>query len=426
LYGGSLTNKIIQRKGEEKMNGMAKYLKFAVCLIVFVLLISFPLSASAKDKILIGCAISLSGPYAAGAEVTQTPNFKLWVEEVNAKGGIYVKEYKKRLPIELKIYDDKSDIGTAVKLVEQLILKDKVDFVLPPWGTAMNFAIAPVVTKYGYPVMGPTISSEKLREIASTVPYFFGILNMPREQGAALADLLAELGVKRVALIYVADAYGIEWTSKVAPDLGLKGMDTVILKSYPGDVKDLSPLLKQIKAANVDALLCMSYPDDTFLITKQAMELGFNPKVLYLGVGVAFPFYKDMFGGPAAVEGIMGAGAWNPGVKYAGAKAYFDRFVKRWKKEPDYWASAFAYASCQILEQAIEKVGSLDRKKIRDCIATQTFPTVIGPVKFVGQFNVQAPGEIGQWQKGKFEIVAGKAKRTTKPEFPKPAWPKKK
>ena len=88
--------------------------------------------------------------------MTQIPNYKMWVEEVNAKGGIYVKEYGKKLPVELIIYDDKSDVGTMVKLVEKLILQDKVDLLLPPWGTAMHFAIAPVATKYGYPVIGPT------------------------------------------------------------------------------------------------------------------------------------------------------------------------------------------------------------------------------------------------------------------------------
>ena len=402
---------------------MNKKLKIAsLCLIVAVLFAVFSITAQAKDKILIGTAISLSGPYAPGAGMTQIPNYKMWVEEINAKGGIFVKAYDKRLPVELIMYDDKSDIGTAVKLVEKLVLEDKVDLLLPPWGTAMHFAVGPVANKYGYPLIGPTVSSEKLRQLAPRIPYFFGILNMPREQSAALVDLLVELGVKKVALIYVADGYGIEWTGEMSPALDKKGIEKAVEKSYPLGAKDLSPLLKTIKAADVDALLCMSYPNDTFLITKQTKELGLNPKLFYLGVGVAFPIYKQMFGGPAAVEGIMGAGAWNPRVPYPGAKEYYDRHVKRWEKEPDRWASAFTYASLQILEQAIENVGSLDREKLRDAIATQTFPTVIGPVKFEGGFNVQAPGEIGQWQQGRFEVVAGKDKRTAPPIYPKPAW----
>ncbi len=390
-------------------------------LLVCSLTLALPLGVLAKDKIVIGCAISLSGPYAPGASMTQIPNYKMWVSEVNARGGIYVKEYDKKLPVELIIYDDRSNVGTAVKLVEKLIMEDKVDFLLAPWGTAMHFAIGPVANKHGYPLIGPTVSSEKLRQVAPSIPYFFGILNMPREQGKALVDLCAELGVKSAALIYVADAYGIEWDAQVAPDLKKMGIDMPIHTSYPLEAKDLSPLLKQVKAANVDALLCMSYPPDTFLITAQAKELGLNPKLFYLGVGVAFPVYRDKFLAEN-VEGIMGAGAWNPKLPYPGAQEYFDRHVKMWNKEPDRWGSAFAWAGLQILEQAIEKAGTLDRKKVRDIIASDTFQTVIGPVRFENGFNVQSPGEIGQWQKGEFEVVSEKSKRTAEPEYPKPNW----
>jgi branched-chain amino acid transport system substrate-binding protein len=404
------------------MECMRRSVRWIFWSLSAAILLAFPLTALCKDKIVIGTAISLSGAYAPGAGMSQIPNYQMWKEEVNAKGGIFVKEYDKRLPVELILYDDKSDIGTAVKLVEKLILEDKVDLLLPPWGTAMHFAIAPIANQYGYPLIGPTISSEKLRELSDKIPYFFGLLNMPREQGNALADLVAELGLKKVAIIYVADAYGIEWRAVVSPLLKDKGIEVVIDKSYPLGTKDLSPLLKEIKAADVDALLGMSYPDDTFLITSQSQTIKLNPKLFYLGVGVAFPVYRDKLG-VAAVEGVMGAGAWNPRVPYPGAKEYFDRHVEKWNKEPDRWASAFAYASLQILEQAIEKTGSLDRKKLRDVIAGETFPTVIGPVKFEGGFNIQAPGEIGQWQNGEFEVVASKAKRTATPVFPKPSWP---
>ena len=68
---------------------------------------------------------------------------RLWVPEVNAQGGIFVKEYNKKLPIELKIYDDKSDQGTMTRLTEKLILEDKVDFLFPACGTACLFAASP-------------------------------------------------------------------------------------------------------------------------------------------------------------------------------------------------------------------------------------------------------------------------------------------
>ena len=406
------------------MDHHARNSKLAICIFLTVLFIAFPLTAYSKDKIRIGNAISLSGMNAVGAQVTQVAPYDMWQKEVNAQGGIYVKEYNKKLPVEIIRYDDKSDSGTCVKLVEKLILDDKVDLLLPPWSTAFHFAIAPIVTKYKYPVIGPTVDSMKLREIAHRIPYMFVILNQPPEKAEAIVELCKELGVKTAAVIHHTDLHGIEFAGYVAPRLAAGGIDVAMYKSYPMGAKDLSPLLKKIKAANVDAMLAFSYPPGTFLLTQQSKEIDFNPKLFYCSIGTAFAPYRDAFGADV-VEGVMGTGAWNPKVPYKGAKEFWDRMVAfSGAGKVDWYGNAFCYSSVQVLQQAIEKAGTLDRVKIRNVIASETFPTVIGPVKFVNQFNIQSPGEVGQWQNGAFEVVAAKEKRTAEPIYPKPPWPK--
>ena len=380
-------------------------------------------SEKAPDKILFGNPIALSGMYSAGAMMSQIRAYDMWVEEINAKGGIYVKEYGKKIPVEIIRYDDKSDVGTAVKLTEKLILDDKVHFILPPWGTAAHFAIAPVITKHKYPVVGITVSSVKLKEMAPKVPYMFILLNQPEEQGQALVDICVEQGVKSAAVIHHTDLHGIECAGAVLPQLAVSGVDVALYKTYPLGTKDLSPLLKKVKAANVDALIGFSYPPGTFLMTGQMMAIGLNPKLFYTTVGVAYPSYRDKFS-PKTVEGIMGAGTWNPKLPYPGVKEWYDRYVKRWGEEPDRWGTAGGYATVQIMQKAIETAGSLDPKKIRDIIASQKFDTALGPVKFENQFNISYPGHVGQWQDGEF-LVVDKATRQAKPIYPKPAWPKK-
>ena len=407
------------------MDNAAKNSKLVICIFLTVFIISLPLMAYSKDKIVIGNAITLSGPYAAGSIPTQVNPYDMWLKEVNAKGGIYVKEYGKKLPVEILRYDDKSDRGTCVRLVEKLILDDKVDLLLPPWSTGLHFAIAPIVTKYKYPVIGPTVDSLKLREIAHTIPYMFVILNQPPEKAEAIVTLFKELGVKSAAVLHHTDLHGIEFAGYVAPRLAAGGVDIALYKSYPMGAKDLSPLLKKVKAANVDALLVFSYPPGTFLITGQAKAIGLNPKLFYTSIGTAFSPYRDAFGAKV-VEGVMGTGAWNPKVPYPGAKEFWDRMVKfAGAGKTDWYGNAFCYSSVQVLQQAVEKAGTLDRVAIRNVIASETFNTVIGPVRFENQFNVQSPGEVGQWQNGKYEVVAGKEKRTAAPIYPKPAWPKK-
>ena len=404
------------------MNNLGKGSAVLVCVILFVLLMVFPLTAFSKDKIVIGQAVSLSGPLAVSNAAVSAPYYDLWVKDVNAAGGIYVKEYGKKLPVELLIYDDKSDIGTMTRLLEKLILEDKVDFILPPWGTANLFAAAPIANKYGYILIGGAGGAEKLKDLR--LPYFFQSLNFSETQIPALADILKELGVKRVAIISHEDLHGVEYSAKAAPAFARQGMEVVMKKTYPLGIKDLSPLLKQAKSLDADAFVGFSYPGECMLVTSQAIELNINFDVFALSVGPAFTFYKDAFG-VKTVEGIIGGGAWNP-KSSPGAKKFADHYKDVTAKEMgNYWGSIYFYSAMEHFKQAVEKAGTLDQKKIRDVMAKEKFQTALGPFWYdERQIAVNHPGEIGQWQKGVFEVIDPGPKRTAKPEI-KPDWPKK-
>jgi branched-chain amino acid transport system substrate-binding protein len=374
-----------------------------------------PAARADEPPIKIGYAISRTGPFAPGAQVTQEPNYLLWADQVNAAGGIAVKGGKKR-KVELIGYDDRSDIETTVRTYEKLMGTDKVDLILPPWGSGTNFAVAPLANKYGYPMLAPTALSRKLVDMK--LPYFFALLQQPDRMMGALVDFLADKKVKTVAVVYMDDLFGLENVNALLPLLKAKGIEVAEKKSYPLGVKDLSPTLKAIKAKNVDAFLGITYPPDTILASKQSKEIGFSPKVFYSSVGTAFPLYREVMG--SAAEDVMGMGSWNAKSSPA-AKAYFQAHVKKFNKEPDRWASGHAWAGLQILQQAIEKVG-LDRKAIRDYVAATEFQTVVGPIRFQGSENITTPGTIGQWEKGEFEVVWPKDRATAPPVFPKPAW----
>ena len=402
--------------------------KVLLGLFVFAVAVVFLFGAGAtqspaKDKIRIGQAIALSGPLAGGVAIAGGRIYVMWVEEVNKDGGIYVKEYGKKLPVELIRYDDKSDIGTMTKLLERLILEDKVDFVFPPWGTAWLFAAAPVANKYGYILIGGPGGALKLKELS--LPYFFQVLNFSETQAPALADIFKEVGVKSVAVIYRGDLHGVEYGDAMVPYFKRKGIKVKMKKSYPPGIKDLSPLLKEAKSLGVDAFCAASYPPGGMLLTGQSIGLGINFKALFITVTPFSPnLYRDTFG-VNVVEGVMGGGAWNA-KSSPGAKEFVDKFVARFGMEPDYWGGLYYWSSLQHFQQAIEKAGTLNQKKIRDIMAKKKFNTALGPFWYdKDRYFVNHPGEIGQWQKGVFEVIDPGKKRTAPPLYPKPAWPKK-
>ena len=391
--------------------------------VIVLAIMSIAGTAVAKDKIVIGQAIALSGPMAGGVAISGGPVYELWVEEVNKNGGIFIKEYGKKLPVELKRYDDKSDIGTMTSLLEKLIVEDKVDLILPPWSTASLFAAAPIANKYQYVLIGGPGGAAKLKEI--DLPYFFQVLNFADTQMPALADIYKEVGVKSAAIIYRGDLHGIEYGKGLEPLLKKNGIEVKIMKSYPPDIKDMSSLLKEAQAANVDALCVPCYPPEGMLLNKQLMELGINFKALFMTVLPFSPnLFRDTFG-VKTVEGVMGGGAWNAKTS-AGAKELVEKYKAKFGVEPDYWGALYYWSSLQHFQQAIEKAGTLDQKKIRDVMADERFETALGPFWYnERRYFVNHPGEIGQWQKGVFEVIDPGPKRTAKPEYPKPDWPKK-
>jgi branched-chain amino acid transport system substrate-binding protein len=406
------------------MDNAGKSLKFAVCVMVFALLMAFPLAAHSKDRIVIGQAASLSGPLGPSNGFVSAPYYDFWIKEVNAVGGIYVKEYGKKLPLELLVYDDKSDIGTMTRLLEKLILEDKVDFLLPPWGTAMHFAAAPVANKHGYILIGGAAGAMKLKDFSASLPYYFQTLNFAETQVPVLADILEELKVKRVAAICHDDLHGAENREAAVPELTNRGIDVVMKKSYPMGVKDLSPLLKQAKSLNADAFIGFSYPDEVMLASGQAIELGVNFNVFAFTVGPAFTFYPGAFG-PAA-EGVIGGGAWNE-KSSPGAKEFSEHYKEVTGKDMgNYWGALTWYSAMQHFKQAVEKAGTLNQKKIRDIMATEKSTTALGSFWYdKRRMFVNHPGNWGQWQKGVFEVIDPGAKRTA-PPIVKPDWPKKK
>lgn len=396
--------------------------------VLAVLLVFSVGAAGAKDKIVFGQAVSLSGPNAIIHLSGGDPPQKLWVEEVNAKGGLYMKEFGKKLPIELILYDDKSDHGTMVKLLEKLILEDKVDFLLPPCSTSFLFAAAPIANKHGYILMGAEGGATSLEKLTAQLPYFFPVLNYSNhDQIPQLTEQFVKWGVKTAAITFNEDLHGVEYANEAVPEFQQKGIKVLMLKSHPLGIKDMSPILKEAKGLNPDAFCSFSYPNESVLVTKQAIELAFNPKVFEANVGPFAFWFRDIFGA-STIEGLIGGGAWSP-KQSPEAKDFFDRLLNRFgEKGIDLWGNLYYYGAMQFFGQAIEKAGTLDQKKVRDIIASEKFNTALGPTWFDEKQRLAKechPGEWGQWIKGEWEVILPANKATATPLFPKPAWPKK-
>jgi len=373
--------------------------------------------SAAEEPIKIGYAISKTGPFAPAAH-TQNNTYELWQDQVNAAGGIDVGGKKR--PVKFISYDDQSDFGKAPQIYEKLITDDKVDLLLAPWGTPFHFAIAGILEKYQFPLVGNSAASVTIREIKPG-NIWFPTSAIPDRLGAELAKFLVAEKVKTAAVTTLQLPFSLEVKKYLMPALEQAGIKVVVNDEYAPDVKDLTATLTKIKQAAPDAILSLSYPPDSILFIKGARELDIKAPFQLALVGPADYFFSKMFG--PNLDGIVTMGHWSPHeAKWPKAMPFYEAYKKKFNEPPDYLDSALAWMSIEILEQAVKTAG-LDKAKIREAISTQTFDTINGPVKFKGVENITTPTMFLQFQKGEAQIVWPNSEATA-PFEPKPAWTK--
>jgi branched-chain amino acid transport system substrate-binding protein len=431
MSGNDLTHfPELEKKKEEKMDDKRitrrGFIKGAAVTSGGLLLAACGPAAApkqAKDKIVVGMSRPLTGWNATIGDAAFRPIYETWVDEVNADGGIYVEEYGKKLPIELLIYDDKSDVGTMTRLTEKLIVEDKVDFLWPASGTAFLFAQAPIANKYEYILMTAEGGATSLKDMLPSLPYVFVTLSFSDwYQIPVLAEILGDKGAKSAYITYIADLHGIEYSGVAGIEFPKQGIEVLGVKSLPPDLKDLSPVIKDADASGADVFCCFAYPDLIMPATGTSIELGFNPKAWVGGPGVNFGFYHTAFG--PMVEGVMGFTSFSPKQSDAAQELADKLYAGKPEDIQDPWGHPLYWAGLEIWKAAIEKAGTLDQKVIRDIIASETFDTVLGPTWFENGLLAKDahPGEIGQWINGVYEVVGPKDKATAELVYPKPEW----
>ncbi len=214
--------------------------------------------ATAQEPVKIGYAISKTGQFAPAAH-TQIQTYELWQDQVAAAGGIDVGGTKR--PVKFITYDDQSDFSKAPQIYEKLITDDKVDLLLAPWGTPFHFAIAGILEKYQFPVVGNSAASVTIRNIKPG-NIWFPTSCIPDRLGAELAKFLVQQKVKTAAVTTLQLPFSLEVKKYLMPALESAGIKVVVNDEYAPDVKDLTATLTKIKQAAPDAVLSLSYPSE--------------------------------------------------------------------------------------------------------------------------------------------------------------------
>ncbi|MCP4666047.1 MAG: ABC transporter substrate-binding protein [Deltaproteobacteria bacterium] len=369
------------------------------------------------DGIKVGVILPLTGKLAKFGEI-ENKSFLMAAEEINAAGGINGKK------IELIIEDTtgKPDVGRSA--IEKLISQDKVIVIGGGYSSSVTWASIAVAQQRKMPFLVNTGSADKITE--QGWEYIFRLNPPVSEYPKGFASFLTSVAtdVKTVAILHENSLFGQSGSKKFVKRCDKLGLKVLMKEGYEAGAIDFKPLLIKVKAKKPDLVYMISYIMDAALLIRQSKELNLNPKLFVGGAaGFTLPEFQKNVG--AASSYVFSATLWVPSVPYAGAKKYYDNFVKKYRTPTEYHG-AEAYAGMYVIADALKRAKSLTPDGVRDALAKTDMKTAFGPVKFVsyGKKTQQnkLPTFLVQWQKGKLETVWPKDVATAKYVYPVPKW----
>jgi branched-chain amino acid transport system substrate-binding protein len=372
---------------------------------------SFTVSA---NGVVVGTSVALTGKYARTGQ-DQLNGFNMWVEEVNARGGLLGSK------VRLVHYDDESKPETGAKLYEKLITDDKVDLLIGPYSSAVTIAASTVAEKYHFPMVSSGASDSNIW--TRGYKNIFGLYTPANTYMDQILTYAKAKGLKRVALIYENTDFPRDVANGVKAKVKALKMNLVFEEEYGKASTDFSSMIIKMKSRKPDVVIGGSYLPDSTAFMRQAKENRFYAKMFAFAVGPGLPDFGQNLGLDA--EGVMGNTQWEPTLNIPGAKEFSERYTKKYGAEPGYHAAG-GYGTGQVLEAAVKKAGSLDKDRLRQALLQLDITTAFGRYKVdsTGQ-QIGKPGYTIQWINGVRQMILPESVATAKPVYPFKDWAKR-
>lgn len=396
---------------KRRIIGVKRFFRFvalASIAIFFVVGLASHSYGETPKEILVGGTISVTGPLSK----IVGPFKKLansWQELVNEQGGIWVRDYKKRLPIRLITYDDKSDQATSLKYYERLVTVDKVNFLIGPFGSHNSFPAATVAENHKIPMVMVCASDRKLFE--RDYKWSVSQLDEADLEHVGFIEMAAKSGkVKTIAMICEDKLHCTGSMNGAANKAKEVGLNIVMKEVIPGGTKDFTSVIIKIKGLNPDVVFVEAFPGFEIPFMKQAIEMGLRPKQFFNG-HIVKPLVKVL--GKYA-ENLCGSVYWAPGFRFSGQQDYKEILKRTGITWEAYMESSIRMQAYQTIKEMIVVAGCLDRAKLNKAMHEMRYMTVSGPAEHrKGGIGSTVPFPI-QIQKGRFvpiwpkDIATGK------------------
>ena len=321
---------------------------------------------TAGEEITIGVAVALTGDNAEPYGLPMKRGLELAQEELNMAGA----------NIKFISEDAKSTIEGAKAAVQQLVDQGVPAIVGIGISTHLKQAF-PIAQEAGVVAFSPISSAAGLSGEIGDYVFRAGLATnilIPR----GVMQTQESLGYESAAIIYDdADVYSKSVKDELEKALTAADVTITTTEKFVTTDTDFTIQLTSIQEMDPDVVFVAALSTQMGQIIMQADDQGIFPRLIIPDLTSA---EVDAVG--AAAESAIAFAGWSELNDDPKNQAFVQSYLDKHGEIPSPWA-AQAFASMNILANAIAQAGSTDSMAIRDALAgTSEFPTVLGSFSF--------------------------------------------
>lgn len=356
-------------------------------------------AASAQADLTVGVTLSATGP-AASLGIPEKNTFAFLPTTIAGQKVNYI------------ILDDASDTTTAVKNARKLVSEDKVDVIVGSTITPNSLAMIDVAAESETPMISMASSARIVEPMDAKRRWVFKNAQSDTHMATAIIEHMANAGIKTLAFIGFADAYGEGWWNEINSLAAVRKIQVVANERFNRTDTSVTGQILKVLAARPEAVMIAGAGTPAALPQKALREKGYKGPI-YQTHGVANSDFlrvggKDVEGTRLPAGPVLVAAQLPPSnqVKKV-ALDYVTRYEAMYGKGSATTFGAHSWDAAILLQNAVPqalKVAKPGTREFRAAMrdALEGARNVVGAH---GVYNMSAQDHVGLDQRSRVMVV---------------------
>lgn len=371
-------------------------------IVISVLLIASLLFAgctstqpATKEELKIGVVASMTGPASTtGKDVWESA--QLAAEEINANGGVFVKDLNRKIPIRLVQGDDESTREGGQKAVSRMITQDNVDMLVGGFSSAVVSAHQSIVAdnKVPYIITGASTPIITRRTDVDTTFMFHHAPTTDDSGGQTtlfIDDIIRPAINKKfnfsddrplkLAILYQDSPYGKGHQTAIKDTIANNNLKISVVaeEAFKMGESDFRTVLTSIKNADPDVVYVAAFLNEQIPIETQARrDVGLDKIFTAVEPNDDPDFYKGVgkYADYSIIQSRFSPYTVPKGPTEAASLKFVSDFDKKFGGFPGMMGVA-TYEGVYVGAKAVENAGTLNKTQVRQAIGNLQMPQMV-------------------------------------------------